>query len=108
MGLGRTGRQVPLLQPEPAPSLGGHRTAAGATVNVLDVHVHVVAAVERPGADVAHKDARHGRVHCPAMSRQVGVLCELRSALVALEEALENASRTGQIAQGWPYTDWCN
>lgn len=75
-------------------------------MNVLDVHVHVVAAVERPGADVADKDTRHGRVHRPAMSRQVGVFRELCSALVAFEEALENAPRTGHIAQCWSYTDW--
>lgn len=77
-------------------------------MNVLDVHVHVVAAVERPGADVADKDARHGCMHRPAMSRQVGVFCELRSALVAFEEALENTPRTGHIAQCWPYTKWSN
>lgn len=71
--------------------------AVAAAVNVLDVHVHVVAAVEGTGADVAHEDARHSGVHRPPVARQVGVLRELGRALVAAKVAARGAAGAGRI-----------
>lgn len=61
-------------------------------VHILQVHVHVVAAVERPRADVADENAGHGGVHGATVARQVGVFRELGRALATLVEALLHAT----------------
>lgn len=85
--LGNARTQVPHVQKCSLESQEVVVAVVAAPVYVLDVHVHVVAAIEGAGADVADEDARHGGVHRPAMPRQVGVFRELGRALVATVEA---------------------
>lgn len=77
-------------------------------MNIFDVHVHVVAAIKCPRADVADKHTWHRCMHCAAMTGQVGVFCELCSTLVALKEALDDASCTGGVAEYWTGSDGWN